>query len=149
MTLKDDIKVALDAAKAAAHKATDYETGLRTTVAALQTQNTALSDRITAMQNQPGPWTDADLAEIKGGIEEITAALNPDTVVATVTANAEPAAVAAAPIKEFPKWVYPNGVGQPGGVIVQNADEEAAAMAKPAPADAPPAAPIKADDVAK
>lgn len=87
MSLKDDVKAGLDAAMAGVRKEQDREKAERDTIAALQTQTAAMAAHIAELEAQPGPYTDADMAEIKGQVQALNDALNPDAVVADITAN--------------------------------------------------------------
>ena len=87
MTLKDDIHRGLGEVRTKVTAERDVKKALMAQVAGHQAQTEAMLTRISELEQQPGPWTDADMAEIKAAIDELNTSLDPVTVTEAVLAG--------------------------------------------------------------
>lgn len=87
MAVKDEILANLEEMKGKVRNQKTIEAGLRTTVTTLNEQAAALRTRIEELEAKPGPWTDADMEEIKAGVQAVEDALDAEAIVEAVMAN--------------------------------------------------------------
>lgn len=101
MTVVTDIRNALDKALDAVRREKDARVAMKAALTAQTDQIKVLTDRITELEGMPGEWTDADVAEIKAGLQEISDAFPPDGVVEAVEENI-PSPMGSPPSPELP-----------------------------------------------